>query len=277
MARDFDKLAHLIAQHVDNLQRLAEGWSDDLIALYDDTEAKAYVLIDEAMTLLDDGTGVPSAERVRRLTNLKREISALRALCYKEIHEELKKQVAALQKNEEKFNVAWILLLYSQAGLSKPNVGELSEKTSESIQRQGVYSGDTIAEIVRKMQAADEERVYKALVQAIALKQSKTKIRERLKKAFGTSRRQIQVNANLIVNGVSNDTAVAVYEKNKKILSGVMWITALDDRVCEECGMFEGEVFTAGDEPPCPLHPNCRCHLVPVTLDLEDDIKKALV
>lgn len=275
MARDFEKLALLIATHVDNLQRLAEGWSDDLIDLYEDTEAKAYLLIDDAMAVLDEQSGVPNAEKIRRLTALKREIAALRQLCYREMEDELEKRIVELQKNEEKFNIAWILLLYTGAS-RKPQVEQLTNRTSDAIRKYGVYNGDTVSEIIGRMQAADDERVYKALVQGITLRQGRKQIRERLKKAFGTSKRQIQVNTNLIVNGVSNDTAVAVYERNKKSLSGVLWVTALDDRVCEECAMYEGEVFVEGEEPGCPVHPNCRCHLIPVTLELEQDIMEQL-
>ena len=47
---------------------------------------------------------------------------------------------------------------------------------------------------------------------------------------------------------------------------GVMaeWLTAGDDRVCEECGALEGQVFTVDEaRGMIPLHPNCRCAWTP--------------
>lgn len=42
----------------------------------------------------------------------------------------------------------------------------------------------------------------------------------------------------------------------------VEFFTALDERVCEECGGLHGDVFDIGDAPTVPLHVNCRCVLL---------------
>ena len=44
----------------------------------------------------------------------------------------------------------------------------------------------------------------------------------------------------------------------------VEWVAAYDDRVCEECESKHGETFDIDDAPELPVHPNCRCTLVPV-------------
>ena len=47
---------------------------------------------------------------------------------------------------------------------------------------------------------------------------------------------------------------------------GIMaeWSTAGDDRVCPDCGGYEGEVYTVEEaEGLIPLHPNCRCCWIP--------------
>ena len=43
----------------------------------------------------------------------------------------------------------------------------------------------------------------------------------------------------------------------------VMWVTARDERVCEECGPMDGQVFPIDRIPPKP-HWGCRCMLYPV-------------
>jgi SPP1 gp7 family putative phage head morphogenesis protein len=47
---------------------------------------------------------------------------------------------------------------------------------------------------------------------------------------------------------------------------GIMaeWSTAGDDRVCPDCGAYEGETFTIDEARGLiPLHPNCRCAWIP--------------
>lgn len=55
----------------------------------------------------------------------------------------------------------------------------------------------------------------------------------------------------------------------------VEWETAGDSKVCDECMAIEGEVMRISDvrgspqfQPP--LHPNCRCRLVPLEMELKE-------
>ena len=45
-----------------------------------------------------------------------------------------------------------------------------------------------------------------------------------------------------------------------------MWVTAEDEKVCEECGSLHGKVFKLEDFPEKP-HYNCRCRKVPMPKD----------
>lgn len=42
-----------------------------------------------------------------------------------------------------------------------------------------------------------------------------------------------------------------------------MWVTASDEKVCEECGAMDGEIFPLSEFPEKP-HYNCRCRKVPM-------------
>ncbi len=44
----------------------------------------------------------------------------------------------------------------------------------------------------------------------------------------------------------------------------VEWLTAWDERTCADCAALNGRVFKVSEAPPCPLHPNCRCTLLPI-------------
>lgn len=42
------------------------------------------------------------------------------------------------------------------------------------------------------------------------------------------------------------------------------WLTAGDDRVCEECEALEGKIFSLDEiESMIPVHPSCRCSILP--------------
>jgi len=60
------------------------------------------------------------------------------------------------------------------------------------------------------------------------------------------------------VNGAAKDR----YEQTG--VERVEWLTAIDDRQCDECESLNGKIFALGDAPDLPVHPNCRCTLAPV-------------
>lgn len=50
-------------------------------------------------------------------------------------------------------------------------------------------------------------------------------------------------------------------------VSQVMYVTARDSKVCGRCLKYEGRIFNASDpilKTLIPMHPNCRCTIVPV-------------
>lgn len=47
----------------------------------------------------------------------------------------------------------------------------------------------------------------------------------------------------------------------------VEWLTAGHDNTCDQCAALNGKVFDIAQAPPCPLHPMCRCTLLPVIED----------
>ena len=47
--------------------------------------------------------------------------------------------------------------------------------------------------------------------------------------------------------------------------NGYEWLTARDERVCEECEELDGRFFPFGNESELPpVHPNCLCTIIPV-------------
>lgn len=42
----------------------------------------------------------------------------------------------------------------------------------------------------------------------------------------------------------------------------LQWMSVIDERTCDCCRDLDGQLFLAGTEPPCPLHPKCRCSII---------------
>jgi len=82
--------------------------------------------------------------------------------------------------------------------------------------------------------------------------------------------KQSSVIARTEIMRVSNSVSQAIYEANKDIIKGLEFCASLDDRTCLACGAMDGKVFyfekgriSTNQRPP--LHPLCRCCMLPIT------------
>ena len=56
----------------------------------------------------------------------------------------------------------------------------------------------------------------------------------------------------------------AVYAQNRDVVYAQKWVSVLDNRVCPRCAALDGVVYKNGEPmPQIPLHPRCRCLLLP--------------
>jgi SPP1 gp7 family putative phage head morphogenesis protein len=120
--------------------------------------------------------------------------------------------------------------------------------------RAGVLKGDSINEMVRALRGTRERHFTDGV--------------------FGQSRRAITTLVRTSVQSVANEARLATFKANADVLKGTEWLTALDAVVCPICRPYSEQAWTLegkrlpGTERafpgPPPLHPNCRCHLLPV-------------
>lgn len=84
--------------------------------------------------------------------------------------------------------------------------------------------------------------------------------------AFMTARRRAELIAQTEIVRAHHLAMVQEYRNwgviNVKV--NAEWVTAQDDRVCEICESMEGQVFTLDEvEGLIPVHPGCRCCIIP--------------
>jgi SPP1 gp7 family putative phage head morphogenesis protein len=83
----------------------------------------------------------------------------------------------------------------------------------------------------------------------------------------GQHRSKLVALARTEIQRVANTAALASYEANSDVVSGVQYLATLDSRTCPVCAPLHGTTYalTDADIPTPPLHPRCRCFLAPLT------------
>lgn len=268
--RKIRALALLLASHTDDIQRLGTSLADRMSREYSSGVGELRGILLDAYADLDDGEKPTTFAYMNAISKMKTKVMEYRRPRFDSMKAILAEELAALEKNEESFSLAWIIALYEAFNLPVPSVKDMSKRASEEIRKYGIYNGESIDSIFDKYLAADVNRLVSAVTIEAGMREkgSIRHLREEIDRALLTARRQMHVNIMMIVNGMSNETSSAVARKNSKYVDAVMWATELDERVCEECDALEGEVFLPDEAPACPMHPNCRCRLVPVMREM---------
>lgn len=130
--------------------------------------------------------------------------------------------------------------------------------------RQGIQLGEPLGELVRRVRGRQENGFTDGL---IGYDSSATRNAEALVRTSAMT--------------VMNDTRQAMYEQNADVLQGVMWSSALDLRVCDECRARDGAMYDFDGNPlndiaeklpyqTPPLHFGCRCGMIGVPKSWED-------
>ena len=253
-----DELSLAITQHADDLQFFANGVSMDALDEFEKTVDAIMELIYLLYEELNKNGLRPSAATTRFLTSLQEKIEHIRNTAFAEEEEIVIKQAREVVKNESKFIKAFYMAL---TGITA--VYAISPKWYDRISRHGVFSGGTIAQIFGAIQTGDYKRIYEAMLDAVRGGMPLDRAREEVRKALRTTRNHLKSAIDSIINGVANDVALAFATENSTML---LFSTALDDKVCEDCMQFEGRFFSPNDDdiPAVPLHYNCRCRLIPV-------------
>jgi SPP1 gp7 family putative phage head morphogenesis protein len=121
-------------------------------------------------------------------------------------------------------------------------LGDETKKNMQTTLNQAIIDGKGYAETARLIR--DEAEMTRARAETIA--------RTEAMAAYSTAAKK-----NYAENGVSR----------------VKWIKSRQEGVCEICeGYADQESFSIDSVPEQPAHPNCRCIIVPVRTDNNDDM-----
>lgn len=88
---------------------------------------------------------------------------------------------------------------------------------------------------------------------------------------FNTFDRQIEIEAETLGYGLSDQYDRIIFTKNDKKIQKYMWSAILDSTTCIACGYLDGQIFDSIDKIPMyPKHANCRCTCIPLPEDIDE-------
>lgn len=109
-----------------------------------------------------------------------------------------------------------------------------------------------------------------ALNTGLTLGESVDQIASRVRDTIGVTQRQAHAVMRTAINHVSSHAREETYRANDDLISGVQFVSTLDDRTTLECAALDGKVFPIDSGPRPPIHFNCRSTTVPVLLPAKE-------
>jgi SPP1 gp7 family putative phage head morphogenesis protein len=183
----------------------------------------------------------------------------------------------------------------AMSGMVGPSFVSLLPTDAVAAQIVAPYLGQSWVDRFMDNRAEFDLRVKRALVQSQIQGESMDDAIRRLRDELGVSTDQrktadryahrrnfnrLRMMARSEIIRASNNGAVAIYEANSDVLRGWEFKASLDERTCPRCGGLDGRQFSWSNDPidgkgstseilPPPIHPMCRCAVLPVLIDQE--------
>jgi SPP1 gp7 family putative phage head morphogenesis protein len=106
------------------------------------------------------------------------------------------------------------------------------------------------------------KKVTAQLIEGVDKGEGMRPLRRRLMESMGLEKNRADVIARTETMRAFNDAQAAQYKRYG--IERVKFYTADDERVCNQCGPLHDKDFDREDAPQPPIHPRCRCVLLPV-------------
>ena len=190
------------------------------------------------------------------------------------------------------FQIAWFvqqLKVLAEREITAPGT-RITQQATLAAFRQGTTFGETVlvtvgissklgegpadARVIDALQARNlttlegisselNKAIIRSLTDGLNAGEGVVKLRKRLmKEVEGIGLNRARLMAHTETMHACNEGAKVRYRQVG--IEQVQWLTAKDDRLCDRCAPLDGTVYDIDKAPPCPLHPMCRCTLLPV-------------
>lgn len=116
-----------------------------------------------------------------------------------------------------------------------------------------------------------QQTLNDGLIECVVTGKKTTELKKTLQERFGVSYRQADMITRTEIAHIQTEASKQRYQDYG--VEKVQFWADPDERTCDQCGKMHEKIFTVGEHVPLPLHPNCRCTLIPV-VDVEVKVEE---
>ena len=264
-------LAKQIADHQARLQVIGSNWGEEITDRLDASEKKFLAELTKKLKNFDYSAN--TKKTLDQLEKITKKLSEIREKALSEAREEIERQAHELAENESK----WGKKVTKELS-DKDDAKKLKDPSETMLGRVVSYSlsnGKTLNQWFENIAESDFSRLQSFIQNGFS---SGMTIQEMisgiigtaegnyLDGIFNTTRNEAENIARTLCNGIANSAKEAFYKANDDVISGVEILSTLDGRTCPVCASLDRKRYKLGEShPSLPLHPRCRCVLLPVT------------
>lgn len=268
----FADLAKQIADHQARIQVIAANWSETITEHLNATEKKFLAAI--AKELAGFKFRPNAKETLVKLKRIHTILRKLRLKGWKAAQEAIEREARELAANEAKWaqKVAKVTSDPKEAAKLK----EVSGTTLDKVVKFGLADGKTVGEYFDQLADDEAVRLEPTIRQGV---ESGWTIDQMTRNIAGTAQNDYtdgllnvtknaaKMMARTLTNAIANNAKDAFYQENIDIIPQVEILATLDGRTCPACGGLDRTRYKTGEpHPALPIHQNCRCVLLPVTI-----------
>lgn len=253
-------LRHRIA-----LRLYTAGQIRRLLDLIDQADASLIAMVRDRMAKL----GAREDTRIKRLRDMIKEISGLRAEAMRELEQRTRAELLALGAVEARGELDLLLsVLPWQIEATAVSATQIRAMVTST-----PYLGLDLGQWFEQLVDADRRRIVAAIQESFTLGETISETARRLSgtRAAGytdgvlaITRRNAEAVARTAIQHVANQARQLVWQNTEGKLDRVRWVSTLDGRTTPICQARDGELFPIDSGPRPPAHFQCRSTVVAV-------------
>ena len=264
-------LAKQIADHQARLQVIGSNWGEEITDRLDASEKKFLAELTKKLKNFDYSEN--TKKTLDQLEKITKKLAEIREKALSEAREEIERQAHELAENEAKWGKKVTKELSDKEDAKK--LKDPSETMLGRVVSYSLSNGKTLNQWFQNIAESDLSRLQSFIQNGFS---SGMTIQEMisgiigtaegnyLDGIFNTTRNEAENISRTLCNGIANSAKLAFYQANDDVITGVEILSTLDGRTCPVCASLDRKRYKLGEShPSLPLHPRCRCVLLPVT------------
>lgn len=167
--------------------------------------------------------------------------------------------------NEAPEQVLWAADYVELKDLAEPSV--MRRLAVEAVQDVRVLS-KAVEDMARPLSKSEWRRIDRAVREGYLRGETNPQVMKRVASTFKGAKSELRALARTAMMSLAQEAHNKFWDANRDLIVAWRWDASMDHRVCPTCAPLDGVEHKTragfGLLQP-PAHPNCRCHIVPVT------------